>query len=103
MLLVGMTPEMMDVLDASGASESIGRDNLYPTRQKWFSALDSARDRAVRLCGEGCDTCPFATARFTAQAAEHESGRFRSLRRGSNDLKRAHEGSSDVKTDATTG
>jgi SulP family sulfate permease len=104
LLLVGMTPEMMDVLESSGTAEAIGVENLFPTRKKWFSALDAARDRAVDLCGEGCDTCPFASARFTAQAeTDHESGRFRSLKRRFNDLKQEPAVTADSSSSGDTG
>ena len=68
LILVGMTPEMMKVLERSGAAASIGAENLFPTRQRWFSALDAARQRAVALCNHECDSCPFSRVRFTAMA-----------------------------------
>ena len=68
LLLVGMTPAMMTVLERSGVANAIGGDNLFPTRERWFSALDAARARAVSLCGRDCETCPLAHVRFAATA-----------------------------------
>lgn len=65
LILVGMRPDIMEVLERSGVASSIGEANIIPTREKWFSALDAARDRAVALCQKDCQTCPFSKARFT--------------------------------------
>ena len=58
LILVGMTTEDMEVLEKSGAADAIGQDCLFPTREKWFSALQSSLQRAASLCGEGCEQCP---------------------------------------------
>lgn len=49
MLLVGMREDMLPVLERSGAGEAIGVENLFPTRARWFEALDAARHRALEL------------------------------------------------------
>jgi sulfate permease, SulP family len=88
LFLVGLGPEMMEVMDRSGASLVVGPENLFPRRKQWFGALDAARERAVRVCGGECETCPFATARFTHMVEATSSGRFKSLQDRPNDLQR---------------
>lgn len=64
LLLVGMTPDLMEVLRRSGAVEKIGEANLFPTRKRWFEALDAARVRALELAPEvRPDECPLARIR----------------------------------------
>lgn len=75
LLLVGMDPETMRVLDRFGVSDVVGRDNMFPTRGRWFAALDAARSRAVELCGEGCETCPLARVQLRAAADRNTSER----------------------------
>jgi SulP family sulfate permease len=58
LVLCGMTPEVMAVLERSGAAEVIGPDNLFPTRQLWFSALAAATRRAVELSEHDDEDCP---------------------------------------------
>lgn len=72
LILVGMSEEMMGVLQRSGAVERLGGDNLFPAQMRWFSALNAARARAVGLCGEGCATCPFAQTHFQTHFAAHD-------------------------------
>ncbi|NVB36766.1 SulP family inorganic anion transporter [Pseudenhygromyxa sp. WMMC2535] len=57
LLLVGMTPDMMPVLERSGAAAAIGEDGLFPTRGRWFAALEAARQRAFELVGEHGEDC----------------------------------------------
>ncbi|MBL4684508.1 MAG: SulP family inorganic anion transporter [Nannocystaceae bacterium] len=68
LILVGMSAEMMGVLERAGTIERLGAENLFPARQRWLSALDAARSRAVALCGDDCATCPFARTQFAAKA-----------------------------------
>ena len=58
LVLVGMAPEDMDVLERSGAARAVGEDCLFPTRDEWFSALRASLQRAASLCGQGCEKCP---------------------------------------------
>lgn len=63
LVLVGMTPDLMEVLVRSGANEVIGEENLIPTRRRWFEALQAAIARAVELTrGEHTSNCPLARA-----------------------------------------
>lgn len=68
LILVGMSAEMMGVLERAGTARRLGAENLFPARQRWLSALDAARSRAVALCGDDCATCPFARTQFAAKA-----------------------------------
>lgn len=49
LVLVGMRPDAMEVLERSGAAERIGRQNLVPTRSGWFEAMDEGVTRALEL------------------------------------------------------
>jgi len=62
LILVGLSAEMMAVLERSGAAGRLGRENLFASEQRWFAALNAARQRAISLCGDECATCPFAAA-----------------------------------------
>ncbi len=73
LILVGMSAEMMAVLQRAGAVQRLGADNLFPAERRWFSALDAARSRAVSLCGDECATCPFARTHFAAKAERDPS------------------------------
>lgn len=70
LLLVGMGPEAMQVLERSEAAKSIGAKNLFPTEARWFAALDAARMRALELVGRGCEPCSLRGAHFAAQASD---------------------------------
>jgi sulfate permease, SulP family len=63
LVLVGMTPDLMEVLERSGASAVIGPENLFPTQRRWFAALRAAIQRALELAADrhGPD-CPLARA-----------------------------------------
>lgn len=63
LVLVGMTPDLMDVLVRSGANVVIGEANLFPTRRRWFEALTAAIARAFALSeGRHTSNCPLARA-----------------------------------------
>ncbi|MEC7948394.1 MAG: SulP family inorganic anion transporter [Myxococcota bacterium] len=49
LVLVGMRPDAMGVLERSGAAARIGRANLFPTQDGWFEALDAGLARALAL------------------------------------------------------
>lgn len=70
LLLVGMRPEAMKVLERSEAAAAIGPENLFPSRDRWFAALDAARARAFELCGNACERCPLSASRFAATAID---------------------------------
>jgi sulfate permease, SulP family len=72
LLLVGMNAETMKVLTRAGVVDVVGDDNLFPTRDRWFGALDAARARAVSLCGQDCGSCPLARIHLRASANPNE-------------------------------
>jgi len=49
LILVGVTPAAYDVLQRSGALAQLGEDNVFRTRNRWFSALASGLTRAREL------------------------------------------------------
>jgi len=64
LLLVGMSPDVMEVVSRSGAGAVIGEANLFPTRREWFAALEAAKARAFELCADGhASDCPLTHAR----------------------------------------
>lgn len=62
LLLVGMRPRAMEILEASGTAGRLGADALFPTQPGWFVAMEQALERALELAGEhDCgDGCPAA-------------------------------------------
>ena len=63
LILVGMTPDLMEVLERSGASTVIGEANLFPTRRRWFEALRAAIHHALELAADRhAPDCPLARA-----------------------------------------
>lgn len=63
LVLVGMTPDLVEVLERSGANVVIGEANLFPTRRRWFEALAAATERALELAGDAhASDCPLARA-----------------------------------------
>jgi len=52
MLLVGLLPEAMKLLERVGVADHFGRENLYPTRKRWFDAMDAALADAMERVGE---------------------------------------------------
>jgi SulP family sulfate permease len=59
LILVGMRPPEMAVLERTGVAERLGRDRLFPTQAHWFQALDEAVALAKRLRRRHrCTQCP---------------------------------------------
>jgi SulP family sulfate permease len=52
LLLAGMSPDMMRVLERSGAAAELGAEQLFPTQKRWFAALEAAKQRALVLLGD---------------------------------------------------
>ena len=76
LLLIGMRPAAMQLLDDTGIAERLGRENLFSAQSGWFTAMESALRRALELAGEhSCgSTCPFAEY-LTAQDALRSAAR----------------------------
>ena len=67
-----MRPDAMGVLERSGAAERIGTDNLFPTRDGWFEAMDAGVRRALALA-EAPEDSPLRT--YLALRAERRAER----------------------------
>ena len=72
LVLVGMRPDAMGVLERSGAAARIGRDNLFPTRPGWFEAMDAGVTRALELAEAPSDS-PLRT--YLSMRADRRSER----------------------------
>lgn len=61
-ILAGMRPRTMALLERTGLSERVGGANLFPTEPQWFSAMEKAMRRALELAGDhACgEHCPVA-------------------------------------------
>jgi len=56
LVLVGMRPDAMGVLERTGVAEQVGRENLFPTRPGWFHAMDAGLSRALELTDAPADS-----------------------------------------------
>ena len=62
LLLLGLRPPVLALLEQTGIAGRIGTDNLFPAQSGWFTAMEAALKRALLLTGahECGDHCPFA-------------------------------------------
>ena len=62
LLLLGLRPPVLALLERTGIAARIGTDNLFPAQSGWFTAMEAALHRALTLTGEhACgNRCPFA-------------------------------------------
>jgi SulP family sulfate permease len=62
LLLLGLRPPAVQLLDRTGGAVRIGKDNLFPAQSGWFTAMEAALQRALMLVGpHACGaTCPLA-------------------------------------------
>jgi len=61
LLLVGMTPETMQLFEEVGLMQAFGTRELYPTQTQWFRAMNRALQHGMDLveAEEGChEDCP---------------------------------------------
>ncbi len=49
LVLVGLRPRCMAVLEQTGAARIVGADNIFPTQPGWFEAMDAGLARALEL------------------------------------------------------
>lgn len=47
LMLVGLLPDPLALLERTGVAESIGEENLFPTQAGWFAAMDQALAEAL--------------------------------------------------------
>ena len=61
LLLLGLRPPVLALLERTGIAARIGTDNLFPAQSGWFTAMEAALHRALTLTGEhACgNQCPF--------------------------------------------
>lgn len=57
LLLVGLRPDMVEVMKRVGAASEFGED-IYPTQPGWFVAMHEALAQAHELAGEHDPACP---------------------------------------------
>lgn len=62
LLLLGLRPAAMQLLEQTGIAERLGQENLFPAQSGWFTAMEAALRRALELTGEhACgQQCPLA-------------------------------------------
>lgn len=62
LLLLGMRPAALQLLEQTGIAERLGQENLFPAQSGWFTAMEAALRRALELTGEhACgQQCPLA-------------------------------------------
>jgi SulP family sulfate permease len=74
LILLGLRRPALTLLERTGVSEQIGRENIFPTQAGWFTAMEAALQRALALTGEhACGKqCPLAEY-LAAQAALRSS------------------------------
>jgi SulP family sulfate permease len=58
LVLVGMRAPVMARMEAFGLPKAVGAENLFPTEERWFVAMDRALTRARELAGEHEVGCP---------------------------------------------
>jgi len=61
LLLLGLRPPVLALLERTGIADRIGTDNLFPAQSGWFTAMEAALRRALSLADEHIcgDHCPF--------------------------------------------
>jgi SulP family sulfate permease len=78
LLLLGLRPSASALLEQTGIARRLGRENLFPAQSGWFTAMEGALRRALRLagehaCGARCPLAEYVTAqdilRSTAEPA----------------------------------
>lgn len=62
LLLLGLRPPAVRLLQRTGSAARIGKENLFPAQPGWFTAMEAALQRALTLVGpHSCGTtCPLA-------------------------------------------
>lgn len=56
-MLVGLLPDPLALLERTGVADSIGRENIFPTQEGWFAAMDQALEEALEHDHHEAD-CP---------------------------------------------
>jgi SulP family sulfate permease len=74
LILVGMREGMMARLVAMGAVEVFGRDNLFPSQELWFGAMDRAIERGLDLAEEDGPLRDYLRARASGASSRRSGG-----------------------------
>jgi SulP family sulfate permease len=74
LLLLGLRPSALRLLEETGIAERLGRENLFPAQPGWFTAMESALHRALALvgqhsCGERCPLVEYLAAQNELRTA----------------------------------
>lgn len=56
LILVGMRPALMGVMERTGVVADVGEDNAFPTQPGWFEAMDDGLRRGLELAGASEDS-----------------------------------------------
>jgi len=67
LLLLGLRPSTLTLLERTGIAEQVGRENIFPAQAGWFTAMELALRRALTLtgehaCGGHCPLAEYVTA-----------------------------------------
>jgi SulP family sulfate permease len=67
LILLGLRRPALTLLEHTGIAEQIGQENLFPAQVGWFTAMEAALRRALRLagshgCGQHCPLKAYVTA-----------------------------------------
>ncbi|MGE0679306.1 MAG: SulP family inorganic anion transporter [Candidatus Binatia bacterium] len=74
LLLLGVRPATMQLLERTGVAERLGREHLFPAQAGWFTAMEVALRRALALagahaCGATCPLAEYVAAQETLRSA----------------------------------
>lgn len=58
LILAGVRPDVLDVLERAGVTQAVGTDNLFPSQRKWFGSMNAAIQRALALSEAHAPECP---------------------------------------------
>jgi len=77
LFLLGLKGPAIEFLERTGFAERIGKENIFPIEPGWFSAMESALQRALERVGDhACGrACPFSEY----LALERKAARRRTL------------------------
>jgi SulP family sulfate permease len=73
LLLLGVRPATLQLLEQTGVADRLGQANLFPTQTGWFTAMELALRRALALtgahqCGKQCPLAEYVAAQEVLRA-----------------------------------
>ena len=74
LLLLGVRPATLQLVERTGGAERLGRENLFPAQAGWLTAMELALRRALTLtgahqCGGQCPLAEYVAAQEGLRAA----------------------------------